>query len=67
MSFFCRLSGKHYWCTPHRSADNDWFKCATSVGLNVQRVSSTTTLQLSASIIRSPQLEQKSRNSQRPV
>jgi len=21
MSFFCRLSGKHYWCTPHRSAD----------------------------------------------
>jgi len=22
MSFFCRLSRKHYWCTPHRSADN---------------------------------------------
>ncbi|HSF25369.1 MAG TPA: hypothetical protein VLE20_14180 [Blastocatellia bacterium] len=21
MSFFCRLSGRHYWCTPHRSAD----------------------------------------------
>lgn len=21
MSFFCKLSGKHYWCTPHRSAD----------------------------------------------
>jgi hypothetical protein len=21
MSFFCRLSGKHYWCTPHRSSD----------------------------------------------
>jgi hypothetical protein len=21
MSFFCRLSGKHYWCTPHRSED----------------------------------------------
>ena len=21
MSFFCRLSRKHYWCTPHRSAD----------------------------------------------
>jgi hypothetical protein len=20
MSFFCRLSRKHYWCTPHRSA-----------------------------------------------
>jgi len=22
MSFFCRLSRRHYWCTPHRSADN---------------------------------------------
>jgi len=22
MSFFCRLSRKHYWCIPHRSADN---------------------------------------------
>jgi len=22
MSFFCRLSGRHYWCTPHRSADH---------------------------------------------
>jgi hypothetical protein len=22
MSFFCRLSRKHYWCTPHRTADN---------------------------------------------
>lgn len=22
MSFFCRLSGKHYWCIPHRSVDN---------------------------------------------
>ena len=22
MSFFCRLSRKHYWGTPHRSADN---------------------------------------------
>jgi hypothetical protein len=22
MSFLCRLSRKHYWCTPHRSADN---------------------------------------------
>lgn len=21
MSFFCRLSRKHYWCIPHRSAD----------------------------------------------
>jgi hypothetical protein len=21
MSFFCRLRGKHYWATPHRSAD----------------------------------------------
>ena len=21
MSFFCRLSRKHYWCTPHRSTD----------------------------------------------
>jgi predicted nucleic acid-binding Zn-ribbon protein len=21
MSFFCRLSRKHYWCVPHRSAD----------------------------------------------
>jgi hypothetical protein len=21
MSFFCRLSRKHYWCTPHRSED----------------------------------------------
>lgn len=21
MSFFCRLSRRHYWCTPHRSAD----------------------------------------------
>ena len=21
MSFFCRLSRKHYWCTPHRSSD----------------------------------------------
>jgi hypothetical protein len=21
MSFFCRLTRKHYWCTPHRSAD----------------------------------------------
>ena len=21
MSFFCKLSRKHYWCTPHRSAD----------------------------------------------
>jgi hypothetical protein len=21
MSFFCRLSGKHYWSIPHRSAD----------------------------------------------
>jgi hypothetical protein len=21
MSIFCRLSGKHYWCVPHRSAD----------------------------------------------
>jgi hypothetical protein len=21
MSFFCRLSRKHYWCTPHRSVD----------------------------------------------
>lgn len=21
MSIFCRLSGKHYWCIPHRSAD----------------------------------------------
>lgn len=21
MSFFCRLSGRHYWCTPHRSSD----------------------------------------------
>ena len=21
MSIFCRLSRKHYWCTPHRSAD----------------------------------------------
>jgi hypothetical protein len=20
MSFFCRLSRRHYWCTPHRSA-----------------------------------------------
>jgi hypothetical protein len=22
MSIFCRLSRKHYWCIPHRSADN---------------------------------------------
>ena len=22
MTLFCRLSRKHYWCTPHRSADN---------------------------------------------
>ena len=22
MTFFCRLSRRHYWCTPHRSADN---------------------------------------------
>jgi hypothetical protein len=22
MSFFCRLTRRHYWCTPHRSADN---------------------------------------------
>src|SRR5262249_33169358 len=22
MSFFCRLSRRHYWWTPHRSADN---------------------------------------------
>ena len=22
MSFFCRLSRRHYWCTPHRLADN---------------------------------------------
>ena len=21
MSFFCRLSRKHYWCIPHRSVD----------------------------------------------
>lgn len=21
MSLFCRLTRKHYWCTPHRSAD----------------------------------------------
>ena len=21
MTLFCRLSGRHYWCTPHRSAD----------------------------------------------
>jgi hypothetical protein len=21
MSFFCRLTRRHYWCTPHRSAD----------------------------------------------
>lgn len=21
MTFFCRLSGRHYWCTPHRSSD----------------------------------------------
>lgn len=21
MSFFCRLSRRHYWCTPHRSTD----------------------------------------------
>lgn len=22
MTLFCRLSRKHYWCIPHRSADN---------------------------------------------
>src|SRR4051794_4908432 len=22
MTLFCRLSRKHYWCTPHRTADN---------------------------------------------
>src|SRR5215475_5859865 len=22
MSFFCRLTRRHYWCTPHRSAQN---------------------------------------------
>jgi hypothetical protein len=22
MSFFCRLSRRHYWCTPHRSEDH---------------------------------------------
>jgi predicted ATPase len=22
MSLFCRLSRRHYWCTPHRSAEN---------------------------------------------
>jgi hypothetical protein len=22
MTLFCRLSRKHYWCTPHRSANN---------------------------------------------
>jgi hypothetical protein len=22
MSLFCRLSGRHYWCVPHRSSDN---------------------------------------------
>ncbi|HXG93386.1 MAG TPA: hypothetical protein VNN73_13650 [Blastocatellia bacterium] len=22
MSIFCRLTGRHYWCTPHRSADH---------------------------------------------
>ena len=22
MTFFCRLSRRHYWCTPHRSAEN---------------------------------------------
>jgi hypothetical protein len=22
MSIFCRLSGRHYWCVPHRSSDN---------------------------------------------
>jgi hypothetical protein len=21
MSFFCKLSGRHYWCTPHRTTD----------------------------------------------
>jgi hypothetical protein len=23
MSFFCRLTRRHYWCTPHRSAENN--------------------------------------------
>ena len=22
MTLFCRLTRKHYWCTPHRSAEN---------------------------------------------
>ena len=22
MTLFCRLSGRHYWCTPHRSTDH---------------------------------------------
>ena len=22
MTLFCRLSRRHYWCTPHRSAEN---------------------------------------------
>jgi hypothetical protein len=22
MSFFCRLTRKHYWCVPHRTSDN---------------------------------------------
>ena len=22
MSFFCRLTRRHYWCTPHRSSEN---------------------------------------------
>lgn len=22
MKFFCRLTRRHYWCTPHRSAEN---------------------------------------------
>ena len=44
MSFFCRLSRKHYWCTPHRSADKRLvqvcYECGAERPVAVSRMTS---------------------------
>ena len=68
MSFFCRLSRRHYWCTPHRSADNKLIQVCYECGAErpARELHNEPTPEWSVSSISAPQIR-KARLAARPV
>ena len=71
MTLFCKLSRKHYWCTPHRSDDRRLVQVCYECGAErparelhteqlpdgVRRTQATTTTNLIHVVVKSPRPE----------